>query len=163
MDEVVSTVLNQVLPHWPFAMMTVIFAVIGQFTSKSLFTKERAYQKQKASRFYRFWESQSFWWWGRETLPLHPIMSGALLGLLWHNPEGTDPAWGLAAGIGYFAGSGATSLFVWSILRGYLKKRGIDLDLPGGISSLTPPPMPEEEKHSVEKTSVVAEEESSNA
>jgi len=139
MDEILSIVTQQILPHWPFVVTTVIFAIIGQVMSKSVFTRERAYKKQK---------SQPFWWWGRETLPLHSISSGALIGLMWHNPEGADPAWGLAASVGYFAGAGAASLFAWAIARGFLKKKGIDLDqvLPGGTQSMTPPPVETELK-----------------
>lgn len=140
MDDLLSVVTTQILPHWPFGVVVVIFAIIGQVMSKSVFTRERAYKKQKASALYRFWESQSFWWWGRETLPLHSILGSAPIGLIWLNPEGADPAWTVAASVGYFAGAGAVSLVAWALAKGYLKKRGIDLELPGGSPSLTPPP-----------------------
>jgi len=137
--EEISAVVDMVLPHWPFIMVVLIFTVVGQFTSLRLFTRERAYLR-RSGPVYRFWENRWFWWWSRETLPIHPIVSGALLGLLWRNPEGADPAWKWIADVTYFAGAGVMSLFAWAILRGVLKNRGIDLGLPG--DSLSPPPKP---------------------
>jgi len=138
MEDLATTFNEYILPHWPFVMVMFIFAVIGQFTSKSVFTRERAYRKSTGP-WYKFWERQTFWWWGRETLPVHPIMTGGLLGLIWQNPEGSEPAWSLISSVVYFAGSGVSSLFVWAFLKGYLKQKGIDLELPG-VDSLTPPP-----------------------
>ena len=108
--------------HWPFCLIVLIFAVIGQVTSKRLFTKERAYLK---ARF------QPFWWWGRESLPLHPIATGAILGIWWQNPENADPAWGMLQSMTYFAGAGTVSLIGWILAKGWLKRRGIELTLPG--------------------------------
>ena len=120
MDELISLFATQILPHWPFVSVTLILTIIGQFTSKSLFTKERAYLKGP----YSF-----FWWWGRETLSLHPLVTGLFIGFLWSNPEDADPAWKPIASYFYFAGAGVVSLFAWAILRGILRKKGIDLDL----------------------------------
>lgn len=122
---------ENLLPHWPFLTTALVFTVIGQFTSKKLFTRERAYQKTENK-----WH-QHFWWWGRETLSLHPILTGSLLGLIWQNPESADPSWALAASVGYFAGAGVASLFAWNILKSVLKSKGITLSLPG--DSLRPP------------------------
>ena len=138
MEDIVEIFNSYVLPHWPFVMVMAIFSVIGQFMSKSVFTRERAYKKSTGP-WYKFWATQSFWWWGRETLPVHPILSGGLLGLIWYNPEGADPSWPLISSVVYFAGAGVVSLFMWSLLRGYLKQKGIEVDLPG-VDSLTPPP-----------------------
>lgn len=134
--EDVFQAIEMVLSHWPFVAITVIFTVIGQVTSLRLFTKPRAYAR-RAGKWYLPWENQWFWWWGRETLPLQPIFSGVVLGFLWRNPENADPPWKIAADLAYFAGAGVASLFAWAVIRGYLKKRGIDIDLPG--ESIRPP------------------------
>lgn len=134
MDEFISLLTNQILPHWPFLAVTAILTIVGQFTSKSVFTKEKAYQQGK----YQF-----FWWWGRETLPLHPILSAALIGFFWDNPEGADPAWSRVASYFYFAAAGVVSLFAWSILKGTLKSRGIDIDI--FAQSMPPSPLPPKE------------------
>lgn len=130
MEEMWAFISANVLPHWPFLTVTLVFTVVGKFTSGKMFTRVRAYRKIKGP-WYNPWENQWFWWWGRETLSLHPILSGILLGLVWANPEMADPAWALPASVGYFAGAGVSSLFVWNLLRGYAKKRGYDLSLPG--------------------------------
>jgi len=124
MEDTLRTIQEYILPHWPLLLVGLVFMVIGQFTSRKLFTRDRAYAKH--SKKVVHW----FWWWGRETLSLHPIAAGALLGLLWHNPESADPAWPVMASVAYFAGTGVLSLFAWSLLRGYLKKKGITLKLP---------------------------------
>lgn len=144
MEEILSLLSSHVLPHWPFVAVTAVFSVVGQVMGKSVFTRERAYRKSKPSSFYKFWESQSFWWWGRETLSLHQIVSGLLLGLIWQNPEGASPAWPLVASCVYFAGAGVSSLFAFSFVRGYLKRKGIDFELPGtpGVPSVPAPPPP---------------------
>lgn len=136
MEELWTFISENILPHWPFLVVTLVFTVVGQFTSKKVFTKARAYDKAKGA-WYKPWANQWFWWWGRETLALHPILTGAILGLMWQNPEMAEPSWGLAASIGYFAGAGVASLFAWNFLKSYAKKKGIDLQLPG--NSVRPP------------------------
>lgn len=131
MDEVLNIVGSVFLPHWPFWVVTGILALIGNFTAKHLFTRERAY----ASGPYK-----AFWWWGRESLSLHGILAGALLGLAWQDPEGQQ--WGKPImSVMYFAASGMASLFAWTIIKAYAKKRGIDLVLPGDDNS-QPPSVP---------------------
>lgn len=96
-----------------------------------MFTRHRAYRKLSGP-WYKPWSNQWFWWWGRETLSLHPIATGILLGFVWQNPEMYAEAWPLAASVGYFSGAGVLSLFAWSFIRSYAKKKGIDITLPGG-------------------------------
>lgn len=107
--------------HWPFWSWAFIASLLGQWVSMKVFTRPNAYMKRK---------SQWFWWWGRESLPLHPVAAGFMLGWFWKNPEGEN--W---AGIGdnmYFAMAGFASLFVWVLIRGVYKwKTGRDLVLPG--------------------------------
>lgn len=134
MDDILQTINTYILPHWPFIIAVTVFAIISQFVSKSVFTRERAYQKRTGpgAKFV-----EHFFWWGRETLSIHMITLGSALGFIWRNPEGVTPAWGFVSSAAYFAGAGAISLFAWSVVKGYLKKKGIDLELPGGVSSVT--------------------------
>lgn len=131
MDELLSTFSDQILPHWPFVAVVLIFTIIGQFTSKSVFTRERAYRKDK----YQF-----LWWWGRESLSLHPILSALIVGFLWQNPEDADPAWKPIASYFYFGAAGVVSLCAWSVLKGILKKKGIDIDIFPPPPSVPPGP-----------------------
>lgn len=115
------------IDRWPFVAVCAVFTIIGQFTSTRLFTRDRAY------RVKPHW----FWYWMRETLPLHPVVSGALVGLLWSDPEGAG--WGWQASVAYFSGAGVLSLFTWMLIKGKLKDHGMDLTLPGGSQPPKPP------------------------
>lgn len=123
--------LEMAMEHWPFLVMAAVFWTIGHFMETSVFTRARAYDKGKL---------QWFWWWGRESMELHPLVAGALVGLLWANPEHADPAWPWMASVGYFMGAGFVSLFGWLIITKVLVKFGIKdaIHLPG--ESKPPPP-----------------------
>lgn len=109
------------LEHWPWLAVTVILAIVGQVTSTRIFTRERAYGSGGIKRFVFFW--------GRESLPLHPIVSGFILAALWPNPEPVVAAG--AATYVYFGSAGAASLFLWMWLKARAKAKGIKLELPG--------------------------------
>ncbi len=131
MDALDTFISNLLTPErWAFWAVAVIFAVIGTVSAQRVFTRERAYMKDR-------W--QPVWWWGRETLPLHPIFAGVLLGLVWHDPEGK--IWPKVASATYFAFAGAISTVLWVIIKGIAKKKGVELTLPGD-SSKPPPPEP---------------------
>lgn len=83
------------------------FSLAGQI-SKQIFTKEKALKKGKY---------QAFWWRMRQTLPLHPVAAGVILGLL-------DKAHGVA----YYAFAGVVSVFLFDLIERFT---GFDIDLPG--------------------------------
>lgn len=119
MDAITEFVNNNVIPHWPFIGVMVVFMIVMQVVKINIFTKT-AHQKHKP-----VW----FWWWGRKTLALQPIVVGMILGILWRNPEaGVDT---LAECMGYFALAGSCSVWTYEILKGVAQKRGINLELPG--------------------------------
>lgn len=119
------------LERWPFWSVTLIFAFVGRFTSESVFTHARAYTK-----WPKAWQ-RHLWWWGRETLSLHPILTGFALGLVWTDPENAQ--WSRIGSAMYFAAAGAVSLFFWSIAKGVARKKGLTLTLPGDSSNPPPP------------------------
>ena len=116
------------LVHWPFMAWAIIAAVIGQVMKTAVWTKSRAHTKGKA---------QWLWWWGYKSLPLHPMASGFLLGVVWQNPEGAEVAWSWIGSAIYFATAGALSVFLYQVVKGLAKKKGVALTLPG--ESKTPP------------------------
>lgn len=121
-------VTTQVLPHWPFAAAMVVFSIIGEVTTRNVFTKD-AHRKNKP-----VW----FWWWGRKTLALHPLLAGLVLGLFWRNPEpGVDT---LVESCAYFAMAGGFSVWAYEALKGFAKKEGYEIDLPGVDESVPPKP-----------------------
>lgn len=122
--------LDLLLPHWPFVAAVAIFMLVGSVSNKRVFTDKQAKVKRS---------TQWIWWWGRKTLPLHPVASGILLGFFWKLPEpGVDT---IVERLAYFGLAGACSVFTYELLKGLAKKKGIDLDLPGG-TPVPPPPVP---------------------
>lgn len=117
-DQFVSSMFT--LDRWPFWSAVLVFTFIGYFTAKRLFTKERAYAQTSL---------QWFWYWGRESLILHPIAAGVLLGFFWPDPEGRK--WPQAASCMYFAAAGAVSLVAWVVIKGIAKQKGYSITLPG--------------------------------
>lgn len=126
MQDVVNFVTESLLPHWPFLTALVIFMIIGQVVKSAVFTKDA--HKTRSPKW--------LFWWGRKTLPLHPIAGGLVVGLVWRNPEPGIAS--LAASMGYFAMAGALSVWAYEFLKGLAKKEGIDISLPGVDDTLPP-------------------------
>jgi len=124
-DSLSDFINSDVLPHWPFFSALIFFMVTGQVMVKSVFTKNAHLENKPV------W----FWWWGRKTLPLHPIVLGILLGIIWKEPEPDIVR--LIPRMGYFATAGGLSVWGYELLKGIAKKKGINLDLPG-IDSIPP-------------------------
>lgn len=128
-----------VKPHWPFIMAAVVFMVIGQVMKGSVFTRGRAYARYLDELPNRMsylpgrtrvkHKARWLWWWAYKTLPLHPVITGALLGLVIQEPE--PGIVGTASSL-YFAGAGALSVFLYQVIKGFAKRQRIDLPpLPG--------------------------------
>lgn len=124
--DALEKVHTYVLPHAPFLGATLILLIVGQWLS-GVFTKSRAYRFYGNTRAGK-WKWRCFYW-GRELLPAFPILLGVLIGLLWKDPE--ERGWRRAASVGYFASAGAVSMMLWAIIKGWSKKKGIALTLPG--------------------------------
>lgn len=121
MESIPDSVTALAEKNWPFVAWLILAMVVGQVMKNSVWTKERALRKDK-------W--QPLFWWMYRTLPLHPMVSGAVVGMLWPNPsEHVDSK--IASAI-YFAVAGACSVFSYEVIKSFAKKQGIDLQLPGG-------------------------------
>jgi hypothetical protein len=129
-ETVIDSIVKYVIPHWPFISALAIFMIIGQVVKNVIFTKD-AYKTKKP-----LW----FFWWGRKTLPLHPIAVGLAVGAIWRVPEAGITS--LPASMGYFALAGALSVWAYEFLKGLAKKEGIDINLPGVDDSISPPSQP---------------------
>jgi hypothetical protein len=124
-----NAILDLVIKHWAFVASAAVFMLVGFVANKRIFTEAQAKVKRK---------SQWIWWWGRKTLPLHPVLAGIVLGFLWKLPEpGVDT---LVERCGYFAFAGVASVFLYEVIKHIAKKRGVELELPGESKPPDPPP-----------------------
>ncbi len=125
--------MASLIAHWPFMAAALIFAMAGQVAKATFFTKANV-RKYKGSKP---WLGETLWW-GRKTLPMHPVGLGVAMGLVPGMPVGPGietPA----ATVLYFAFAGLCSTWAFSVIKQLAKKKGIDLDLP---TATTPPPPP---------------------
>jgi len=108
--------------HWPwFTVMTTLW-VLGHYVETSVFTKERALRSNAYRKL-------------RESMELHPIVSGAIVGLIWQDP--LDAEWGWQKSVAYFLSAGVASMFGWKIIVWLFGRVGVDLSgvtLPGESS-----------------------------
>lgn len=108
------------LNHLPFKLVVLVLWVFGHFFETSVFTEENAKKPGRMGQVLK---------WGRESLELHPIITGAALGVLWVDPENTGL--GRVESIAYFAGAGVISLFVWWAVSVLSDRYGFRFSFPG--------------------------------
>lgn len=136
LEGILKAVTDYVLPHWPFIMMAAILALVGQWMKKLILTEARV-------------EKSRFWLAMQNTMAWHPVLAGALLGLVPGLPVSAGVADTWAAHSLYFAGAGMASTWLYSgakaakaIVRQLLKKKlGVELpaeSVPPGAQEDTP-------------------------
>lgn len=138
--ESIGEVINQyILPHWPLLTVTLALAIFGQVLKGSVFSVDMC----KRSRFC---------WWGRKTLPAHPVLIGLLIGFIPGMPVSPGVE-GRASRVLYFMAAGVLSTWAFMLLKQFAKKRGIELDVLAeentrmtgarpAVSTPPPPPPP---------------------
>jgi len=114
--------LASLLVHWPFLGASLIFAVLVQILKGIVYTKDNILKYKKSAPAWG-----EFLWWMRKTLPLHPAIYGALIGLIPGIPASPNVET-VAAKCLYFAAAGICSTWIFGILKQLAKKRGIELD-----------------------------------
>lgn len=117
--EILQTVFDWTWSHSPFFAALFCGMLFGQVAKTTVFTEVKAKTPSP-------W--QGLWWWGWKSLPLHPVLAGWLLGYVVTEPEAgiVGPNANL-----YFAHAGVHSVWVYQVAKGFAKKRGIELTLPG--------------------------------
>jgi len=124
--------MEDVLAHWPFVAASLIFAMFGQVVKGTLFTRDNIL-KYKGNG--PAWLGELLWW-GRKTMPVHPVVAGILLGFVPGMPVGPGVDAG-AATVLYFGAAGMASTWAFALLRQLAKRQGIELDIP---RQTDPPP-----------------------
>lgn len=115
----IKDIYDFIAPHWPGVAWSLIGMLLVQVGKNSIFSKSAAHSDRKGSVIC---------WWGRKTLPLHPVLLGVVLGIFWQNPQGADPPWPWIGSLVYFAAFGVGSSFAFEAIRGLLKSRA-DIDI----------------------------------
>ena len=121
-------VFYEIVSHWPFISIAAVLWIVGHFFERSVFTRERVltYHPKKVLNRTRLEKLHHwFFYWGRESMEIHPLIVGAVIGLAWPNPEEATPPWPTIASVAYFAGAGFTSLFGWLVLTRLLGRVGM--------------------------------------
>ena len=109
--------MDEFLTHWPFVVTALALGSVGQVVKQTLWTKANA-------------AKHAVCWWGRKTMPAHPVVVGLLLGAIPNMPVSPGIEGG-AATVLYYAGAGVFSTWGFAILKGAMAKRGYDLKAPG--------------------------------
>lgn len=117
------------IAHWPFVVVAVGLALIGAGFFDRVFTREAAYEfDAKGNKIAK----RRFWYAMRESLPLHPICAGFLLGCFMPSPEPGVTTRAMI--VCYFTGAGVAGLVLWIYIRAKRK----EISIPGDGS--IPPP-----------------------
>lgn len=117
--------MDALLPHWPILVAALIFAALGQLAKGAVFTPEAI---KAASRRGKLTPLGHLLWWGRKTLPLHPVLAGLALGMVPGMPLSPGVPATAAAACLYYAGAGILSTYGFSLLKGLLKRHDLDLE-----------------------------------
>lgn len=129
LGEIWTFFTEEMLPYWPLITAATSLYIMGEFFKRYVWTKEKAASKG------------GLWLWARRTLPFHPMVAGALIGVVWRDPQaGVE---GLVPSMGYFVGAGLLAVVFFNILRQMLKKK-YDLKVEIFADSLPPPKHPDE-------------------
>jgi hypothetical protein len=107
------------LIHWPFLTLAVVLMFVTQVLKNTVLYPNRISKKSKYQWMY---------WWSYKTLPLHPLLMGAVIGCLWVNPENSYPEWPVINSVFYFMMSGALSVSLYQIIKGVFKRRNININ-----------------------------------
>lgn len=122
--DIVGKLLELLGAHWPFPAAMLVLAAIGQVMKGSVWTEQNflKWRQEKPNRV--LWR---FFWWGRATLPVHPVVAGALLCFVPGIPAspGVETRTALAL---YFGFAGVMSTWAFALVRAWAKNKGYDLD-----------------------------------
>jgi len=106
--------LDVLLPHWPFAAASAVFFSFVKVMKDGPLSASRA-QQYRWVRFIRQWFP----------LPFHPIVAGALLGLVPGVPVSPGvEAWTLGPML-YFAGAGTVPIVGRDVYQEWKKYHGL--------------------------------------
>jgi hypothetical protein len=105
-DDIITSLANDLIArHWGFVAVAILLGAIGSIM-KQLVTKKMAETSKAAC-------------WFRRTMPIHPVIAGAALGL-----SSLLPVTSLASPV-YYALAGAVSAWAYSGAQHYLEQKKV--------------------------------------
>lgn len=116
--------IEQILENWAFIALAATLSLATQIVKSTALREEIA--KKYIAAFY-----------ARKLLPLVPVLLGGLASQL-PLPTPGEVAGG-AERVLYFAFSGVSSTWIFSLIKGIAEKNGIKIEMPG--DSMEPPPV----------------------
>lgn len=116
--------IEQILENWAFIALAATLSLATQIVKSTALREEVA--KKYIAAFY-----------ARKLLPLVPVLLGGLASQL-PLPTPGEVAGG-AERVLYFAFSGVSSTWIFSLIKGIAEKNGIKIEMPG--DSMAPPPV----------------------
>lgn len=117
-----SDFFDFILAHWPFFAFTFACMIVVQTAKATIWTEAHAKGSSKKAHFY---------WWGRKTMALQCLLSGALFGLIPNIPISDGFNDGIAAKMLYYGAAGILAAFSFDVLKGLAKRKGYDIAIPG--------------------------------
>lgn len=105
--EVLSKIFEILQPHWAFVVVSIILAMIGEVMKAVIIGKDK--EKSIKTPWKKFFV---------DTMILHPILAGALIGLALGSlvPSAVATS-GLIGSVLYFAFAGAMSTWLYRLLK----------------------------------------------
>lgn len=119
MDEETQGLIEFAIANWTFIAAMLVFASIGMGMKRLVPAHPKGWRR-----------------WFRATMPVHPVIAGALLGLVPTVPAGIEAS--TAGRCLYFAMAGVFSTWAYSVVKQLLAKKGIVLES-------TPPAAPKDD------------------
>lgn len=107
----VSEFLRLFGPYWGWCVVAAMLALVGEVLKRKAFTEALAVRSSFAK-----------WW--RATMPLHPVIVGALLGALPGMPL-PDTLEGTTQAILYYAGAGVASTWAYDVVNTIRRWKGV--------------------------------------
>jgi hypothetical protein len=104
--------------HWSFVAFSCIVAVLMQVLKATVWSPRRTLPAGTWSACL---------WWGRKTLPLHPVLLGCLVGLIPGIPVGGFDSRSVASRVLYYAMAGLMSTWVYNVVKSLAKRKRASL------------------------------------
>lgn len=116
--------LETVLPYLSFLAVSFLCYLCTGVAKGAVWTADNM---QKGKKLW--W----FFWWGRKSVPMHPVVAGAVIGAILNAVGGVpQPSWvsGTTGTIFYYGTAGMLSTWIFDVIKAFARRYGIVLKDP---------------------------------